>query len=41
MIFAPRAVLLQPFLPVGWGFCFLKKFPGGRPGGGMLIAGID
>ena len=28
------AVVLQPFLPGGWGFCLLKKFPGGQPGGG-------
>ena len=39
MIFAPGAVVLQPFFVWLWGFCPLKKFRGVGPG--VLAAGTD
>ena len=40
LFFAPGPYFRKNFLPGGREFDYLKKFPGGQPGG-MLVLGID
>ena len=40
LFFCPGAVISQKFSARGREFDYLKKFPGGKPGG-MLVLGID